>query len=237
VSTARGDSRLFSSYNNKMKKLSIYFFILAGFIFNSCYKNSEQYPDIYNIVGVYLPVEYIATLERTKHNPQSWAFNEDWTSHDLLIVDFHTITACDRFYDGTTEIYVWEIIKYQFEHDKDEIILIDDNKKRYKKISYDIYDTENYRESACNFIGKTVLDKLIKSGDIILEKDIITFPALNNKRFRIGWQAFDPRQESNLEFENIDDFLDDISLVIKSNEYLFYGYYNSSIQILWSKKL
>jgi hypothetical protein len=29
----------------------------------------------FDIVGVYFPVEYIESLESTKHNPVSWALN------------------------------------------------------------------------------------------------------------------------------------------------------------------
>jgi len=209
-----------------MKKITVFLFFLFGIIYSI-------YPQI---VGVYLPIEYITLLERTKHNPQSWAFNIDNKSHDLLIVDFYSIIACDRIYDVNMNIYVWEITKYKFECNDNEIILIDDKNNRYKRISHDIYDVEKYWESVCNFIGKVVLDELIKSGDIILENDIIIFPALNNKRFRIQWQSFDPNNRRNLEFENITDSLEDISLEIRSNEYIFYGYHSLSRDILWSKK-
>ena len=31
----------------------------------------------FDIMGVYLPVEYIESLECTKHNPMSWAHNRE----------------------------------------------------------------------------------------------------------------------------------------------------------------
>ena len=208
-------------------------------------KDANVHPelDYASIVGVYLPVEYITVLERTKHNPRAWAFN-DYTDdgllmHDVLIVDFETVTASDRINDGESNISVWEIAHYQFEYVDNEIILIDNKNNRYRKISNDIYDVENWWEVAGNFIGSIILDRLIQSGDIILEKNIVTFPALDNRKYAINVWAIS-EDTINLSFGSIYDYPDDLYLEIREDEYIFYGYdyfpAGFTTGVVWSKK-
>jgi hypothetical protein len=215
-----------------MKKKAFFIFFLMKFIYN-------VFPQIidFDIMGVYLPVEYIASLERTKHNPVSWAFNDEHVSYDFLIVDAHTIKVCDRAYDGMADIYVWDIINYHFEYDNFDIFCIGERNNKYKKISTGIYEFENWQKIVCNYIGKIIMDELIQAGDIILENDLIIIPALDNEKFRIRWQAFDPGDRMNLRFESVMDYPHDLSLEIRPNEYVFYGYHYFSTDIVWSKKL
>ena len=80
------------------------------------------------------------------------------------------------------------------------------------------------------------MDELIKSGEIILEKGLATFPVLDNRTFRIQWQAYDPRSERNLRFENVLYLPNNevLSLEIRHNEYVFYGYHYFSRTIVLS---
>jgi hypothetical protein len=80
------------------------------------------------------------------------------------------------------------------------------------------------------------LDELIKSGDIIFENGLVTFPALDNNIFRVQWQAYDPGERKNLHLEGVTDNKI-LSLEIRSNEYIFYGYTHFSTNIVWSKKI
>jgi hypothetical protein len=80
------------------------------------------------------------------------------------------------------------IENYRYEIINDEIIIFKDNGKKYKKISnsfeYDIPVIDNY-------IGRIVLKDFILSGEVILENNIITIPALNFGKFRIEtWGDF-----------------------------------------------
>ena len=229
-----------------MKKNIITACILALLSVISCAgnakKDTSEHSEItyYSIVGVYLPVEYINILEKTKHNPTAWAINDftddDPLMHDILIVDFETVTAQDRIYDGGYKIYVWEIAQYQFEYVDNEIILTDHKNNRYKKITKitdDKYDVKDWDEHVGNFIGKIILDKLIQSGDIILEKDVVTIPALDNNKY--GIRVWGNPDEKNLRFTGITDRFDDLELEIKDDEYIFCND-NYPSDIVWSKK-
>jgi hypothetical protein len=215
-----------------IKRKVIFMFFLIKFT-NTVFPQTIDF----DIMGVYLPVEYIASLERTKHNPASWAFNDEHTSYDLLIVEAYTIKASDRMYDGITNIYLWDMINYHFEYDNAGIFCIDEKNNKYKKISNAVYEFENWQEIVCNYIGKIIMDELIQSGDVILENDLITIPALDNEKFRIQWQAFDSRDRMNLRFESVVDYPHDLFLEIRPNEYIFYGYHYFSTDVVWSKKL
>ena len=156
----------------------------------------------------------------------------------IRIVDFETVTAQDRIYDGGYKIYVWEIAQYQFDYVDNEIILTDHKNNRYRKITDDIYDVKDWDEHVGNFIGKIILDKLIQSGDIILEKDVVTFPALDNNKYGIRVLAYS--DEKNLRLAGITNHLDELELEIKDDEYIFYGYRNNpagyTSVVVWSKK-
>jgi hypothetical protein len=211
-----------------MKKNTVLSVILFIAINNAFAENLD-----FDIAGVYLPVEYIESLEYTKHNPLSWAFNNDDTFlHSVYIVDVYTIQASGR-YDGTVNIYLWDIINFQFEKIDDDIFLIDNENHRFRKLPGDLYEHEDWQEIISNFIGKIILDELIKSGDIILDNSLIIFPALDNNIFRIQWQAYDPRERVNLRLEGVTDNRI-LSLEIRQNEYVFYGYHYFSTDIAWS---
>jgi hypothetical protein len=187
----------------------------------------------YDIIGVYLPVDYIETLERTKHNPVSWAHCKENYFNTVYIVDTYSITASGR-YDGEKNIFVWDIFKFKFEYIDGNIFLTDDKNNRFRKIPGELYEFEDWSDIVSNFIGRIILEKLIKSGDIILENDLVTFPSLDNKVFRIQWQAYDPREKRNLHLEGVTNFQENLTLEIRSNEYIFYGYHYFATDIVWS---
>jgi hypothetical protein len=189
----------------------------------------------FDIAGVYLPVEYIESLESTKHNSVSWALNREKYVHTVYIVDAYTIQASGR-YDLTENIYLWDIFNFEFENINEDIFLIDNKNNRYRKIPGDLYEYEYWSGIVSNFIGKIILDELIKSGDIIFENGFVAFPALGNEIFNIQWQAYDQTERRNLRLESVRDNRV-LSLEIRSNEYIFYGYNHFSTNIVWSKKL
>jgi hypothetical protein len=210
-----------------IKKNTVLSIILFIVINNAFAQNLD-----FDIIGVYLPVEYIESLERTKHNPLSWAFNSDTFPHSVYIVDAYTIQASGR-YDGTDTIYLWDILNFRFEKTGADIFLIDHENHRFRKLPGDLYQHEDWSEIIGNFIGTIILDELIKSGDVILNNDLVTFPALDNNIFRIQWQDYDPRVKWNLHLEGVTDNRI-VTLEIRQNEYVFYGYGYFSTDIVWS---
>jgi hypothetical protein len=101
-----------------MKKKIVLLLILFISIHNAC----AQIID-FDIIGVYLPVAYIETFERTKHNPTAWAaFDKAKT---VYVVDAHTITVRGRF-DEYYHVYIWDIFKFKFENTDEGTYLIDD---------------------------------------------------------------------------------------------------------------
>jgi hypothetical protein len=210
-----------------MKIKTVLSMLLLMVIHNASAQNID-----YDMVGVYLPVEYITSLERTKHNPASWAFNRERYYHAVYIVDGYYITASGR-YDGLEPVYLWDLLNFKFEAVEGDIFLTDHKNNRFRKLPGDLYAHEDLHKIIGNFIGGIVLDELIKSGAVILENDLVTFPALDHKTFRIEWQAFDPRQEKHLSFEGVADH-SHLFLEIRPNEYVFYGYDYFINDIVWS---
>jgi hypothetical protein len=186
----------------------------------------------FDIVGVYLPVEYIESLERTKHNPASWAFGGA-SPHSVYIVDAYGIQASGR-YDGTVDVYLWDIFNFRFEKTDGDIFLIDPENHRFRKLPAYLYEYEDWSDIIGNFTGKVILDKLIKSGDVILNNGLVIFPALDNSVFRVQWQDYNPGEKKNLRLEGVADNRI-LSLEIRQNEYVFYGYHHLSTDIVWSR--
>ena len=187
----------------------------------------------FDIIGVYLPVVYIESLERTKHNPLSWAQCSENYFHTSYTVDFFEIYA-NGYYDGMMRIHILELLQFRFERIGEDIYLTDHYNNRYKKLPGDLYGDEYEYESEIigNFIGNIVLDELIRSGEIILENNLVTFPALDNKVFRIQIQIGDSL-ERHLHFEGVTE-RGNISLEIRGNEYIFYGGYRIiQTDVLW----
>jgi hypothetical protein len=75
------------------------------------------------------------------------------------------------------------IEQYQYEiGDNNEIVIFKDNGRKYKKISNNF---EHDFSTIDNYIGRIVLEDFIVSGEIILDNNIITIPALDFGKFRI----------------------------------------------------
>jgi len=67
-------------------KIKSFFLILLLIILNNAHCDSIQEAD-FDIYGIYLPVECIETLGRTKHNPTAWgALNKGNTYNFLYLI-------------------------------------------------------------------------------------------------------------------------------------------------------
>ena len=213
-----------------MKKKTV-LLVLTLIIANNAFAQVKDIDFKFDIIGIYLPVEYIEALELTKHNPMSWAQCQNYY-HTVYVVDINKINALGK-YDGSARIYIGDIINFRFENIDGIIFLTDNEHKKYRKIPGDLYKHEYWAEIINNFVGTIILNDLIQSGQIILEKGLVTFPALDNKVFRISWQAYDPRAKENLRFDGVTEY-SDLSLEIRHNEYVFYGYSYFSRDIVWT---
>lgn len=67
-----------------------------------------------------------------------------------------------------------------------------------------------------------------------IAESVIIFPDIDNTIFRIQWRAYDPRERMNLHLEDVTNNRI-LSLEIRQNEYVFYGYHHFSTDIVWYK--
>ena len=142
--------------------------------------------------GYYLPLDFIEAFE----NSRDWFSSRNYIKESEYIyirIDKYGIWVQEPITgDGFTEElidYRNGIENYQFEIVNDsEIIIFKNNGKKYKKISNDFeYDIP----AIDNYIGRTVLRDFISSGELTLDNNIITIPALDFSKFRIEtWDDF-----------------------------------------------
>jgi hypothetical protein len=140
-----------------------------------------------------------------------------------------------------------DLKNYQFEiGNNNEIIIINKNGEKYKKISNDF----NYDIPAIdNYLGGIVLHDLINSGDVILDNNIITIPSLDYEKFIIDtWGVLDGFYEY-LDINGFSLYLDGfynrglfIFMEINDNEYTIFEKVTWNTgqitkEIIWKKKL
>jgi hypothetical protein len=148
-------------------------------------------------------LDFVESFERSRE----WFSSREYIDDRQYNEDSECIEEKDYIYIRIDEKGIWvqepivgdgfseELIdyrngieNYRYEIINDEIIIFKDNGKKYKKISnsfdYDIPVINNY-------IGRIVLRDFILSGEVILDNDIITIPALDFGKFRIEtWGDF-----------------------------------------------
>ena len=161
------------------------------FTFQFLRKNSKFY-------GYYLPLDFVESFE----NSRDWFSSRKYIDDKQDIEGSKCIEEMGYIYiridqrgiwvqepirgDGFTEKlidYRNGIENYKYEiGSNNEIIIFKNGGKKYKKISNNF---EHDFITIDNYIGKTVLKEFIISGEIILENNIITIPALDFGKFRI----------------------------------------------------
>ena len=143
--------------------------------------------------GYYLPLDFVEDFEKSKDWYSSRKFIQE-SEYIYIRINSNGVWAqepitgdgySEDVYDNRNGIenFLYEII------DSNEIVITNNNTgSKYRKISnnfeYDCPAIENY-------IGRTILKDFILSGEIILDNDIITIPALDYGKFRIEtWGIF-----------------------------------------------
>jgi hypothetical protein len=146
--------------------------------------------------GYYLPLDFVEDFEMSRdwYSSRKYIDEIDENEYIYIRIDVNGIWVQEPIIgDGFSEElidYRNGIENYQYEiRNNNEIIIFKNNGKKYKKISNTFeYD---YDATINNYLGRIVLQDFILSGEIILENNIITIPALDFGKFKIvTWGCF-----------------------------------------------
>jgi len=152
----------------------------GNFTFQMLRRNSRFF-------GYYLPLDFVEDFERSRDWFSSRKYIDE-SEYFYIRIDERGIWLQEPIVnDGYSEElidYRNGIENYNYEiYDDNEIIIFKNKEKKYKKISNTF---ENYWwVSINNYLGRIVLQDFILSGEISLDSDIITIPALDYGKFRI----------------------------------------------------
>jgi hypothetical protein len=234
----------------KQKKYSI---LLAIFLLNFnvlLFTQTEATPlsvnDEYTLdfidprfIGAYLPVDFITALKKTKHYANAMKINKHDYYYTELIVNNNNVISIYPFEDTDSYISKSQFLKFQFMHNRNETLIKDPQGCKFLKITNDL---ENHMKIMSNYIGKIILNDLIKNGDITIDSDTIFIPSLNT-RFEIGTLKYAYNNNENLVLKEYDKEKY-YSLEIVNNLYTIYwienNYYTSYKdvkRVIWEKKL
>jgi len=190
-------------------------------------------------IGAYLPVDFITALKKTKHYAIAMKTHKHDYFYTELIVEKNSMKSIYPFGDVDSVISKSQFLKFQFIHNRNETLIKDPKGCKYVKITNDV---ENHMKIMSNYIGKIILNDLIKNGDITIDSDTIFIPSLNTK-FEIGTIKYAYNNNENLVLKEYDKEKY-YSLEIVNNLYTIYwienNYYTSYKyvkRILWEKKL
>jgi len=143
--------------------------------------------------GYYLPLEFVEDFEKSRDWYSSRKYI-DKSEYIYIRIDEKGIWVQEPIIGDTSSEglidYRNGIENYQYEiRNNNEIVIYKSNENKYKKISNTFkYD---YDATINNYLGRIVLQDFILSGEITLENDIITIPALDFGKFRIEtWGCF-----------------------------------------------
>ena len=98
-----------------------------------------------DFIGVYLPDEYIAILEKTKNHSLAMHHNDDSKYHDILIVNKNIIFSDLKFHDGYA-IKANEGNLYQFNRNGNNRTITDNNGYSYTRIGDNISEAYEITE-------------------------------------------------------------------------------------------
>ena len=233
-----------------MKKLLIlvYCLIIANNILIAQIEEEYIFDTIdERFVGVYLPLEFLFTLEKTKHYALSMKYNmkssEDYETifYEHIVVYENEIRYTELYADGSRNVSMCELPNYKFEYVKDdEILIIDQNGNKYKKITDDLND---YEIIIGNYLGKIILNEILENGEMKIEGNIITIPSLDSKKYKIETLGCLYPEHCNLYLEDCETEWT-VYLEIESSIYTIYDIeYNRRTssekikKIIWKKEI
>ena len=149
------------------KRLACIFFIIFFLFIENIYADEYYVNDIENkFIGIYLPINYLNSLNITLNHYISLRLNRNRNYHDILIVKKNIIYSNVAFHDGYA-IRSNEVVNYSF-IDNENIKIIDNNKYEYIKISD---ETNNYGLLFSNYIGKIIFSNAISDKKIQCKDD------------------------------------------------------------------
>jgi len=234
-----------------MNKINFFCFFLIFINIAHAETNDSDYyiSDIldsidHRFIGVYLPVGFIATIEKTKNFDTSMRVNSIEEMYDdfyqLIIIYKNKIIYWYYFGEGYSGVSKDEFKYYEFKYiNENEMIIISPNGQKYQKMTDDLI---NYEAILNNYIANAILIDLVKKELILIENDIISILSLN-KRFRICTFSYIYNYNENLllrEYESNDYYY----LSIENNVYTIfwiehniYTSYKQVKRIIWSKQI
>jgi hypothetical protein len=198
-------------------------------------------------IGAYLPIEFLFTLEKTKHYAAAMKYNmkssEDYATifYEHIVVYENEIRYTELYADGFRNVSMCGLPNYQFEYIKDdEILIIDPNGNKYKKITDSLND---YEIIIGNYLGKIILNEILEKGEMEIEGNIITIPSLDNKKYRIETLGYLYPEHCNLYLKDCETEWP-VYLEIESSIYTIYDIeYNRRAssgkikKIIWKKEI
>jgi hypothetical protein len=193
-----------------------------------------------HFVGIYLPVEFLLTLEKTKHYATAMKYNmkspENYETvfYEHIVVYRNEIRYTELYADGSRNVLRCELPNYQFEYVNDsEIFFIDTNENKYKKITDDLND---YEIIIGNYLGKIILNEILQKGEMEIEGNIITIPSLGNKKYRIETLGCLYPEHCNLYLKDCETEWS-VYLEIGSNKYTIYDIEYHRKKTIWEKEI
>jgi hypothetical protein len=212
--------------------------------------NYFKHPIHSKFYGYYLPFDFVNSFEETRDYLFSKEFIKNYEYIYLRIDKYGIWTQEPIREDGYHENLIQtvnDLKDYRFEFgNNNEIIVINKNGKKYKKISNDF---DHNIPAINNYLGRIVLQDLINNGDVILDNNIITIPSLDYEKFIINtWGVLDGFYES-LSINGFAIYLDGfynrglfIFMEINDNEYTIFEKVTWNTgqitkKIIWKKKL
>jgi len=155
---------------NVIIPLTMVFFALSSLFAQEI--GRDYYLDIIedDFIGTYLPVEYIAALEKTKNHSLAMHRNDKSQYHDILLVNKNIIYSNLKFHDGYA-IKAVEGNLYKFNRSGNDRVIIDNNGYSYNRIGDDPDPVKAYH-TVDIFVIKAVFESLLNqqnSGVSILE--------------------------------------------------------------------
>jgi hypothetical protein len=196
-------------------KLFCVFSIILLFISGDIFTDEDEFHlnDIdTKFIGIYLPVNYISSLNTTLNHYISLRLNKNRYYHDILIVHKNKIYSNLEFNDGYA-IRSKEAINYKFLDNENDIKIMDSNNYEYIKISNEIND---YGIIFSNYIGRIIFAKVIFDNRIQFNGDRFS---VNNQNIEFGINLYNFESTPNLVLVSINEVL---FLEIINNRYIIY---------------
>lgn len=186
-----------------------------------------------NFIGYYVSIDFLTSIEKYRSYAIARGFISENTYYAHIIVYDNNMIVYPFYSDTFFEISVELFTEFNFVIINDEMIIIDPNGNRYKKMTNSV-EYEAYYRVMENYIGNIVLIDFIKNGEIIIEDDYIFVPSFDNKKYGIStWLMYG--NDANLAI--YDENNNWVYIDINNNELIIYRIQRNMKIILWKIKI